>query len=308
MFRMGNRMNVSKMWEKLKQEETFEKSFIGRFLRKFMFFIGFSQCRYCAYCKFDDCRRMGLEARLCPTGGHPIVVAKTPCRTRAARITGLWALRRAAAGAVGAVAIAAVEPRMAGRTLFARGGGRQQRPAPRALQGRRGVLEDRDGVAMRFDLRHRGRGGGRQQAARGISQTVPRGNGCDEMVISGTDMPSLKHPALTYALARHHCIKSRCPGRRAICTREYSAARWTIRRWPYANCSANCGKNGRVAIPGFYDDVVPLSAYERAELARHAGHGRASTGRCSACRNCSANAASPSVEQRSARPTSRSTG
>jgi len=27
-------------------------------------------------------------------------------------------------------------------------------------------------------------------------------------------------------------------------------------------------KNGRIAIPGFYDDVVPLSAYERKQLAR----------------------------------------
>ena len=27
-------------------------------------------------------------------------------------------------------------------------------------------------------------------------------------------------------------------------------------------------KNGRIAIPGFYDDIVQLSAYERKQLAR----------------------------------------
>src|ERR1017187_1999317 len=34
--------------------------------------------RACAGWLVDHCRRIGLDARLCPTAGHPIVVAKTP--------------------------------------------------------------------------------------------------------------------------------------------------------------------------------------------------------------------------------------
>ena len=41
--------------------------------------------RACAQWVVKHCRRIGLEARLCPTAGHPIVVAKTPARTGGGR-------------------------------------------------------------------------------------------------------------------------------------------------------------------------------------------------------------------------------
>ena len=34
--------------------------------------------RACAVWLANHCCRIGLDARVCPTGGHPIVVAKTP--------------------------------------------------------------------------------------------------------------------------------------------------------------------------------------------------------------------------------------
>jgi acetylornithine deacetylase/succinyl-diaminopimelate desuccinylase-like protein len=34
--------------------------------------------RACAGWLANHCRQIGLEARVCPTAGHPIVVAKTP--------------------------------------------------------------------------------------------------------------------------------------------------------------------------------------------------------------------------------------
>ena len=62
-------------------------------------------------------------------------------------------------------------------------------------------------------------------------------------------------------------------------------------------------KNGRVAIPGFYDDVEPLSAFERKQFARLPFNATAVPQSSSACQSCSANAVSRPIEQRTARPT-----
>src|SRR6202041_1488997 len=35
-------------------------------------------CRACAEWVADHCTQIGLEAKVCPTAGHPIVLAKTP--------------------------------------------------------------------------------------------------------------------------------------------------------------------------------------------------------------------------------------
>ena len=44
--------------------------------------------RACAGWLVNHARQIGLEARLCPTAGHPIVVAKTSVRSSAFRRSG----------------------------------------------------------------------------------------------------------------------------------------------------------------------------------------------------------------------------
>jgi acetylornithine deacetylase/succinyl-diaminopimelate desuccinylase-like protein len=92
---------------------------------------------------------------------------------------------------------------------------------------------------------------------------------CSAVVISDTGMPSVKHPALTYGL-------------RGICACEitlHGPSRdlhsgifgGTVDNPAMALCQMLAqlrDKNGRVNIPGFYDDVVPLSTYERRQAAR----------------------------------------
>ena len=92
---------------------------------------------------------------------------------------------------------------------------------------------------------------------------------CDAVVVSDTGMPDADHPALTYALRGIISFEITCTARRAICIPAFSAARWTIRRWLLCQLLAKLrDKNGRVTIPGFYDDVAPLSAYERKQFKR----------------------------------------
>ena len=61
-------------------------------------------------------------------------------------------------------------------------------------------------------------------------------------------------------------------------------------------------KDGRVQVPGFYDDVVPLTDREREEFARCRSPTRSSWS-SSASTACRAKRVTPSLERRWARPT-----
>jgi succinyl-diaminopimelate desuccinylase len=82
-------------------------------------------------------------------------------------------------------------------------------------------------------------------------------------------MPSPKHPALTYALRGIASFQLMLHGpARDLHSGIFGG---TVDNPAMALCQLLGklrDKNGRVAIPGFYDDVQPLSAYERKQFAR----------------------------------------
>src|SRR5262249_22184141 len=92
---------------------------------------------------------------------------------------------------------------------------------------------------------------------------------CDAIVISDTGIPSLKHPALTYALRGIAALEVCADGpSRDLHSGIYGGS---VENPAMALCQLLAqlrDKNGRIAIPHFYDDVVALTAYERKELAR----------------------------------------
>jgi acetylornithine deacetylase/succinyl-diaminopimelate desuccinylase-like protein len=92
---------------------------------------------------------------------------------------------------------------------------------------------------------------------------------CDAVVISDTGMPSPRHPAFTYALRGIVAIEVilHGPGRDL----HSGLFGGTVDNPAMALCQMLAklrDKNGRVAIPGYYDDVQPLSAYERKQFRR----------------------------------------
>src|ERR1017187_8796346 len=50
--------------------------------------------RACAGWLANHCRKIGLEAKVCPTDGHPIVIAKTQVRSSAFRRSGSLSPRK----------------------------------------------------------------------------------------------------------------------------------------------------------------------------------------------------------------------
>jgi acetylornithine deacetylase/succinyl-diaminopimelate desuccinylase-like protein len=92
---------------------------------------------------------------------------------------------------------------------------------------------------------------------------------CEGVVISDTCIPSLRYPALVYALRGLVALEIKLVGpNRDLHSGIYGGAVDN----PAMALSQMMGqlrdKNGRVRIPGFYADVIALSALERTELAR----------------------------------------
>src|SRR5207302_1432642 len=92
---------------------------------------------------------------------------------------------------------------------------------------------------------------------------------CAAIVISDTSIPDLQHPALTYALRGIAALEVKVHGpSRDLHSGIYGGS---VDNPAMALCQLLArlrDKNGRIAIPGFYHAVVPLTAYERKQLAR----------------------------------------
>jgi len=92
---------------------------------------------------------------------------------------------------------------------------------------------------------------------------------CDAVVISDNGLPSLKLPALTYALRGILAMEVIVHGpARDLHSGIYGGS---VDNPAMALCQILARLRdaaGRIVIPGFYDDVLPLTSYERRQLAR----------------------------------------
>src|SRR5579872_1710557 len=89
-------------------------------------------------------------------------------------------------------------------------------------------------------------------------------------------MPSPKHPALTYSLRGIAAFEVTLHGP----SRDLHSGIFggSVENPAMALCQLLAklrDKNGRITVPGFYDDVAPLSAYEKKQLARLPGNDKA---------------------------------
>lgn len=92
---------------------------------------------------------------------------------------------------------------------------------------------------------------------------------CHGVVISDNGIPSLKQPSLTYALRGIVALEVRIDGP----SRDLHSGIFggSLENPALALCQILAGlrdRKGRVNVPGFYDEVVALSKYERAQMAQ----------------------------------------
>ena len=225
----------------------------------------------CAGWLANHCRRMGLDATVRATDGHPIVVAKTRRENKSRRphfvVYGHYDVQPP--DPLDLWTSPPFEPRIEGRSLFARGSTDNKGQHFAHLKAVEAYLKT--GTPLPCDLTFVIEGEeevGSKHLAKFLKTNRAELN-CDAIVVSDTGMPDKKHPALTYGLRGIIAFEITLRGP----SRDLHSGTFggTVDN-PAMALGQLLGKlrdkNGRIAIPHFYDDVAPLSAYERAEFKR----------------------------------------
>ena len=258
----------------------------------------------CAEWVVAHCRQIGLEADLRPTEGNPVVIAKTPRQTALAATSKLQ--HPNASGSSKAAShdstvqrfndskkpnrphfliyghydvqppepfelwkSAPFEPRIEGQSIFARGACDNKGQNLAHLKAIEAYLKT--GTELPCDITFVIEGE-EEVGSKSLSTFLNNNRDelrCDAIVISDTGMPSPRHPALTYALRGIVAFEVLLHGpNRDLHSGIFGG---TVENPAMALCQLLGrlrDKNGRITIPGFYDDVQPLSAYERKQFKR----------------------------------------
>jgi acetylornithine deacetylase/succinyl-diaminopimelate desuccinylase-like protein len=225
----------------------------------------------CAEWLVAHCKEIGLEARLCPTAGHPVIVAKTPRPTNSTKpsflIYGHYDVQPPEPFELWKSP--PFSPRIEGRSLFARGASDNKGQNLAHLNAVEAYLATKTPLPCDLTFVLEGEEEVGSQSLEAFLLANRDELKCRAVVLSDTGMPGLDHPAITYAL-------------RGICAVEITihGPSRDLHSGIYGGTVDNPAlvlsqvlarlrdKNGRIAIPGFYDDVKPLSAYERKQMAR----------------------------------------
>ena len=225
----------------------------------------------CAQWLVQHCRQIGLETELHPTAGNPVIVARTP-RRRGVRkphylVYGHYDVQPPEPFELWKSA--PFEPRVVGNSMFGRGASDNKGQHLAHLNTVEAYLKTDTELPcdLTFVIEGEEEVGSKNLA--GFLKENRSSLACDGIVISDTGIVSKKHPTLTYGLRGIAAVEVRLSGpNRDLHSGIFGG---TVDNPAMALCQLLAqlrDKKGRVAIPGFYDDVTPLTAYERKQLAR----------------------------------------
>lgn len=216
------------------------------------------------------CRAAGLATKVHPTKGNPIVVAKTPDHDRKKPtflVYGHYDVQPPEPFELWTSP--PFEPRLEGRNVYARGISDNKGQHLAHLNAVEAWLKSGRELPANLTFLIEGE---EEVGSTALYEFLPAHReelACDAVVISDNGIPSLKHPALTYALRGIAAFEVRVDGPdRDLHSGIYGGS---LDNPAMALCQLLAqlrDRKGRVAVPGFYDDVAKLTAYERKQLAR----------------------------------------
>jgi acetylornithine deacetylase/succinyl-diaminopimelate desuccinylase-like protein len=226
----------------------------------------------CAKWLLQRCRAIGLDAKLCPTEGNPVILARTPrAKNRPKRphyvVYGHYDVQPAEPFNLWKTP--PFEPRIRDGQIFARGATDNKGQHLAHLNAVEAYLKT--GTELPCDLTFVIEGEeevGSKSLSNFLQQHVQELR-CDGIVISDNGLPALSLPALTYALRGIMAVEITLHGpSRDLHSGIYGGSVENPAMALAQLLAQLRDADGRITIPGFYDDVVPLSAYERRQLAR----------------------------------------
>jgi acetylornithine deacetylase/succinyl-diaminopimelate desuccinylase-like protein len=251
------------------------------------------------------CRAIGLKTEICKTPGQSIVVAKTPRRKGSSKphylVYGHYDVQPP--DPLPLWKTPPFEPTIANGNVYARGATDNKGQHFAHLCAIEAYLKT--GTELPCDITFVIEGE-EEMGSGNLAPFIKKRRAdlqCDGVVVSDTGMPSPKHPAVTYSLRGVMALEVRLDGP----SRDLHSGIFggSVENPAMALCQmlAKCrDAEGKVLVPGFYDDVAKLSAYERKQMAR-VPHTDAAYRRMLGVKALFGEAGYTPVEQRSARPT-----
>lgn len=253
----------------------------------------------------NHCKSIGLKTRVIKTSGHPIVLAKTPRKGKSDKphfmVYGHYDVQPPEP--LDLWTSLPFEPRIEGDNLFARGSTDNKGQHFVHLKAVESYLKT--GTELPCDITFLIEGEeevGSESLAPALEKLKPELD-VAAIVVSDNGMPDLKHPALTYGLRGVAACEITLTGpNRDLHSGIYGGA---VDNPAMVLCQMLAqlrDADGRITVPGFYDDVAPLSKLER-DQAKRFPHKDAKLARDLGVRELFGERNFNTVERRSARPT-----
>jgi acetylornithine deacetylase/succinyl-diaminopimelate desuccinylase-like protein len=214
-------------------------------------------------------REAGLTPEIIPTKGHPIVLARTPRRKGKPHfmVYGHYDVQPAEPFELWKTP--PFEPRLEGKFLYGRGASDNKGQHLAHLRAIEAYLKT--GTELPCDISFLVEGE-EEVGSKNLPEFLKAHRkelDVDSVVISDTGIPSVKQPAVTYSLRGIMAFEITVHGP----SRDLHSGLFggSLDNPAMALCQMLArarDKNGKIAIPGFYDDVRPLSPRERKEIAK----------------------------------------
>ena len=226
--------------------------------------------RRCADWIADRARAAGLDVQVHSTARNPIVVARTPDtdpRKPTFVVYGHYDVQPPEPFELWTSP--PFEPRIDGRNIYARGVSDNKGQHLAHLNAVEAWLKSGSELPCNLTFLIEGE---EEVGSQSLQDFLPSHRGdlaCRAVVVSDNGIPTLRHPTLTYGLRGIAAMEVRVDGpSRDLHSGVYGG---TLDNPAMVLCQMLAqlrDRRGRIAIPGYYDDVASLSAYERRQLAK----------------------------------------